>query len=639
MTMNKLKQRLAELTWNDLREIAGSKILNRGKSYIGRVNELSVLDDNLLVAWVMGSRKYATTVEIDENSDLGWFCTCPFDWGGPCKHVIAVVLAAIEEIKENRTIRPLDPDKSDLYQVIVEETDNFLDDEEEDTFDRESQPAQSLEDILQTMPREELIDLILEANKRFPEIGMRITHANQLKQGDVRQIARSLRHEILDVTSEEAWYNPWRDEGSLPDYSTIQEQLEMLTKAHQYDTVLELGELLWKKGNEQVATSNDEGETAMAIAECMDIVFRAIPHGSLAREEQLFRLINFSIEDEFSIAEGCREILEDNSYTPEYWEKTATILEQQLKKTPSPGGDDYSLRYRRKKIVDWLIRAWEHSGQQEKIIPLLEKEASRIHCYERLVNTLLAEDRKEDARKWCIRGIKKTKTTWAGIASTLQKKLRTMAEQEDRLDMVAAYRAEDFFLHPSLETYLALQKTAKALGNWPLVRSMAMEFLEKGNRPDGKGKKKWPFPAPEARTGQPPVRREHFPQYGTLIDIALHEKRFDDAISLYNLQKKARTWGSTRDRQIAEAVAATHPDVSLAIWEKLARAEIARVKPAAYEVAATYLAKMRTLYNATNRLDEWSRLIDSIRREHKRKRRLLEVLDALENKKILSGTP
>ncbi len=634
--MKILKQRLAQFTWNDLREFAGSKIVKRGKSYARRVSGLSILNDSRLVAWVDGSRRYATTVEVDKHGELDWFCTCPYDWGGPCKHVIAVILAAIDKIRENKTISPLDPDERDLYQVVTGQTGAFMDDGG-DRVDQEIQCAKPLKDILQGLSRRELIDLILEMSRRFPEISMRITQSEQLKQGDVRQIVRSLRQEIIEVTNQEAWYNPWRDEGSLPDYSPIREQLEMLHEARHYHAVLQLGDLLWKKGNEQVASSHDEGETAIALGECMDIVFHAILHSSLAREEQLFRLIRFSIEDEYAIAEGCSEIIEDPSFTPEDWKNASEMLEQQLKETRCPSRENYSLKYRREQLVDWLIRAWEQSSQREKVIPLLEKEVPRIHCYVRLVDALLAENRKREARRWCIRGIRKTRNSLAGIASALQKKLRTLADLDDRPDMVAAYRAEDFFLRPALRTYLALQKATKALGNWLLIRTMVMEFLENGTRPDMASKKKWPLPTPEARTEKPSVRGDRFPRYGTLIDIAIHEKRFDDVVRLHKSRQETSRRGGDRDREVAEAVAETHPDVSLAIWEKLARSQIGLVKPTAYEVAGTYLSKMRSLYQKTNRLDQWHGLIESIRREHARKRRLLEVLDALENKKILTG--
>ena len=55
-----------ELTWMDIQEQAGSKILSRGKSYqrSGYVEELGITKRNKIVAWVEGSARYATIVSI-----------------------------------------------------------------------------------------------------------------------------------------------------------------------------------------------------------------------------------------------------------------------------------------------------------------------------------------------------------------------------------------------------------------------------------------------------------------------------------------------------------------------------------------------------------------------------------------------
>lgn len=50
---------LRKITFDDLSDWAGEKILNRGKSYVKQVDQLSRTEDNTLVAWVTGSERYA----------------------------------------------------------------------------------------------------------------------------------------------------------------------------------------------------------------------------------------------------------------------------------------------------------------------------------------------------------------------------------------------------------------------------------------------------------------------------------------------------------------------------------------------------------------------------------------------------
>jgi len=61
---------------------------------------------------------------------------------------------------------------------------------------------------------------------------------------------------------------------------------------------------------------------------------------------------------------------------------------------------------------------------------------------------------------------------------------------------------------------------------------------------------------------------------------------------------------------------------------------IAQVKPKAYEEAACYLLPMYKVYQTTKRLADWQSLLGELRKQHKAKRRLMEVLDGPSGKKI-----
>jgi uncharacterized Zn finger protein len=290
-----------------------------------------------------------------------------------------------------------------------------------------------------------------------------------------------------------------------------------------------------------------------------------------------------------------------------------------------------------------LIQAYRQGGWPEKILPLLEAEADHCGNYEELVEALLAAGQRDRARQWCIRGFAQTRDNLRGIAAGLQKKLREIAGLEKRHDLVAAYRAQDFFEHPTLETYKELRRTAEKAGGWPVVRDAAFAYLETGQRPDlpAKGGKAtdWPLPEPEVKWPQVKERRGYrpFPNRETLIDIALAEKRFDDAVTLFcALREKGRA-GAHLGQSVAKAVAQTHPEIALDIWRNMVDGLIAEVKPRAYVEAGGFLRLMHKLYEANNRQADWQALVAELRRTHKAKRRLLEVLDMVANpgKKIV----
>lgn len=108
------------LSFDDLRDWAGETILNRGKRYVKRVDHLRRTVDDVLVAWVMGSERYATSVQINGKGGLEHSCTCPYALG-PCKHAVAVVLAAAEYVKSNKAIPVLEED-GDFSRVLAHDS-------------------------------------------------------------------------------------------------------------------------------------------------------------------------------------------------------------------------------------------------------------------------------------------------------------------------------------------------------------------------------------------------------------------------------------------------------------------------------------------------------------------------------------
>ena len=112
-------------------------------------------------------------------------------------------------------------------------------------------------------------------------------------------------------------------------------------------------------------------------------------------------------------------------------------------------------------------------------------------------------------------------------------------------------------------------------------------------------------------------------------------ERIDELVELYQRLRKTKRWGWETDKKVAQAVADAHPDLALAIWKAIVDSLIAQVKPKAYLEAATYLRLMKKVYARNHRLEDWRRLLDGLRTEHKAKRRLIGVLDTLSKEKLV----
>lgn len=642
--MQSIETMLDGLDKKELVEWVGSTIHSRGKDYVNEVSELSCTEDGRLVAWVSGSDQYVTTVRRDGKGVFDYTCSCPYDHGGACKHVVAVLLAAADMLKKKKAIPLLDPE-SDLFWEALEYLDDNPDDDEDDDETQASdvkrdvgkQSVERLEgipkkirSIIEKKSREELLEIVAGLSREFQSVTKWIQEREQLSTGKIDPVIRSIRKQIRDLTAMDAWSYEWNDECSLPDYSGVESRLQSLLDEGCADAVLELGQELWERGSKQLANSNDDGETAMSIGDCMKVVLKALPDTGYSRVEQLIWLFDHIREDEYELLYGCEELLDDPRYTDSVWRELASIFEERLRQMPVLHGTKKRDNSNRRALVFQLREVCERAHENDKVLSLLEREAEPCQCYETLAEYLIEAGDFGRARFWCIEGYGKVIEEAPGIASSLKRRLREMAEKEGKNDLVAAYRAQDFFEYPTVNAYAELRDAAKKIALWPKVRESALEFLRSGKIPVVSE-----LPDPEVK---PPQKAERyrlrlFPNLHLLIEIAILEKRRDDVITLFRELCDSGMCERGISEKVAEAVSKTHPDTALKIWRITVDKLIAEVKPHAYQEAAGYLRKMHKVWQATDREAEWESIIAELRTRHKPKRRLMEVLNELVKEK------
>jgi uncharacterized Zn finger protein len=159
----------AALTWDDLEEWAGNRILARGERYQrqGRVSGLARTGDGSLIAWVDGSHRYATKVLIGADGVPDSICTCPY--GVNCKHGVAVVLEYLEQVEANRSIPEADEDDERLALLGPEtEYGDFGDEEQEDALP--ASVAMEIEPFLRSKSKDQLVELLLDLARQHPDI-------------------------------------------------------------------------------------------------------------------------------------------------------------------------------------------------------------------------------------------------------------------------------------------------------------------------------------------------------------------------------------------------------------------------------------------------------------------------------------
>jgi uncharacterized Zn finger protein len=88
------------VTQDTIRALATPESFARGRSYFddGAVSDLIRRGDRL-TAEVEGSEfePYQVSVRLHDGGVAEARCTCPYDWGGYCKHIVAVLLKFADE--------------------------------------------------------------------------------------------------------------------------------------------------------------------------------------------------------------------------------------------------------------------------------------------------------------------------------------------------------------------------------------------------------------------------------------------------------------------------------------------------------------------------------------------------------------
>jgi uncharacterized Zn finger protein len=317
------------------------------------------------------------------------------------------------------------------------------------------------------------------------------------------------------------------------------------------------------------------------------------------------------------------------------WSAVADDLLARLDDVPiATERDSFAYSYGRRQLADFAILALEEAGRDAEIIPLCEREAEQSGSYQRLVERLLAAGRSAEAEQWARNGIAATERQYPGIASQLREVICTLHAQAGDWAMVAALHAEAFFDSPTLQALRVLEAAATQAQAGTAVRVAAWHYLETGQLPQrevrvvgGSTIPAWPLPD----IGMPRAERRYplqFPQLGLLIELAASEGRPAEVLRWYD-QRSAGRHFHINDDMVADAVVQAYPERAAQIWQQLAEARIAQTNPAAYQEAALFLRKLRRVWARQGKGAAWRDYLAELQAANRRKRRLIETLDAL----------
>ena len=116
------------LTLEDIRKLCTESSFERGIEYfkMGRVINLKQLGDKI-TATVEGTDDYQVTIYTEKNI-ISATCTCPYDWGGYCKHIVAALIALSENYPKTTSNTTKEEERTEdiLSNLSLDELKVFL---------------------------------------------------------------------------------------------------------------------------------------------------------------------------------------------------------------------------------------------------------------------------------------------------------------------------------------------------------------------------------------------------------------------------------------------------------------------------------------------------------------------------------
>ncbi|MFQ5578466.1 MAG: SWIM zinc finger domain-containing protein [Anaerolineae bacterium] len=580
------------ITEATIRRLASPQSFSRGKDYFldGTVLELSKRG-HTLQAQVEGSgyQPYEVTVELSEGGIEAGHCSCPYDWGGYCKHIVAALLAYVEEpqrVVERPPVEELLTGLNhdgllELVRQLLSEQPRLADWVEAHIAAATSIPAPQPELPHQGRPPVDVAPYRRQARQ--------ILRPGDRYWGVGRDIATKMET-LIGKTY------PFIEEG---DGRNALRVLEAIT-----DPLVGV----WFEYDE-------EGELAYLFGELGNLFAEAILSTDLSAEERrqwAATLTNwqgdieeYGVEEGFDVAIAAAKLGWD--YPPLQAVLRGNITSRGAWEDDAPWyADDLALvrlqvLERQGRTTEYLYLA-EAEGQNALYMTMLVK-LGRSHeavAYAQkymtttdeaisLAQALRDHNHRQDALHIATHGL-----TLHGNTLNLARWLRDFAAATDHPNTALKAARIAFSQSYSLEDYQAAAAVAGA--KWPQQKRSLLKQLA----------------AAEVAYGK--------------IDIYLHEGMIDEAIKTVDRLGYA---GYYTLEPVVEAAWQSHPDWVIKQCKKQAETIMDGGKSKYYRQAVNWLQKVQRTCIAAGRTAEWDAYLESLIQKHHRKYSLRPQLEAL----------
>lgn len=565
------------LTETEIREYAAPQVFRRGEEYHRRgAVESLVRRGDTVHAEVQGSdyEPYHVAVTLSPGEEPEATCTCPYEWGGWCKHIVALLLAAcrVGEIEE----RP------------------------------------PVEDLLAPLDRDRLAALLAQLVRRRPELYDEVAAlasppgSSSPSGADARAVRRRVRaalHGLDGMRASEAYWQVGAVVGEVR--GMINEAMSRIRGGDARNGLLELEVITDEAVSNRWELDDSDGEVSDLLHELGRAWTDAVLATGLTPEEcgdwgGELDVWEAEIEDDFGpVFEVAREAAAQG------WEYPP-LVRVLRGESAGPSWEGEVPRFAGE-LADARIDVLERQGRHEEAMRLARAEGRTF----RLAQLLAAVGRVDEAVELGMEmlGAEEGAPSPTGDGVLLPR-WDMGFEGRNRAPLAAWVR--DLAASHGLSAQ-ALRAARLACREAPGVESYSRVGELAGEH--------WPE-VREELLGELLARKEWAHQ--GLIDVFLHEGLLDDALDAVK-----RSWDYALIGRVVDAAAEARPERVIPICNAQADSIMDGGRSSHYDAAVHWLERARRAYRAAGREEEWRRRLEELIDRHRKKHKLRPMLEAL----------
>lgn len=537
---------------------------------------------------------YRLRVELDSGGVRTASCTCPYDWGGDCKHIVALLLTYLhepEEFSQQASLADLlaGLEKEELLVLITR-----LVQDDPDLYD-------DIELIIPAVKTAPGIQIVAQPNpaevtEKRPTLVSEATYRKQVRR-------------ILKQSGYEDDYDEWGGPPAyLEDLEKIHETALSFLQAGDAEGALIILRVLLEETLEDYDEDLDyDGDVASFIQEQGLVMAEAILSADLdektqrelqaAMQEALDNLSESIESSELEVVlaalkYGWEELPDEANQWDELDEEDWMVLNDlrraRINVLERQGRIDEFLslaegfdlpRYIHKLLElgrpDEAIAAGQHLENASDILSVAQK----LRTAGKLKPAVSLAERGLDSNSGAIHEL----ATWLAPVE------ESLGNQEMAL---RAYRVA-FDSIPEIQSYRKIKRLSGL--QWENIRPALMKKLDKHDRPE------------------------------VLADIYLEEDEWDAAIAL----AEKNTWGYNLLEKVADAAILHRPDWVIRVATRQADDLIGRTQSKLYPAAAAWLGRAKKAYLHKGQAKEWQAYIDNLRATYARRPALQTAIAGL----------